>query len=479
MYRKISIGLLIAAWIALTPGGAEATTREIADLQPVELTFGQSILNQLSYDTYRDPFDELQTRPYNLLFTNIGRHPNLSPWQGQEGSYSRYVNALIGNNGAANVDNDADTIQGSMIRRETGTLAWGVSGAFLTGSNGSNDSAGTSTFNDSDDLSGFDLRVATAWQISERRVLGGGVRARQATRDVVNDSFELGVGGFVGADEFSQSGAEFDFGMRQFHGEFASWEVQAVAGFGTAEQDEFSETLDDTGAITDRFVITNYDISDMNVGIHAGYNRLRRERLGETEFRIGLESFQRELDNSDLAFSQTGGAVTPTLTLLGQDTISATEISLSAKTVFQAGQTEVFSGAQFGYSMIDGATSVDAAGLVVNEAIDDTSVRLGLTVGFRQPIYNDHLRFIVSGRADLLDEERTTTFDTGSDGDDVSQTTAQYAIGLEGALANVAFDIAWLFGEEAPVVPVGIGLPTGSRRSVEFDRLVFSAAVSW
>ena len=50
---------------------------------------------------------------------------------------------------------------------------------------------------------------------------------------------------------------------------------------------------------------------------------------------------------------------------------------------------------------------------------------------------------------------------------------------IEGVLANVTFDLAWLLGEEAPVVPVNIGLPEGSRRSIELDRLVFSAAVSW
>ena len=41
------------------------------------------------------------------------------------------------------------------------------------------------------------------------------------------------------------------------------------------------------------------------------------------------------------------------------------------------------------------------------------------------------------------------------------------------------FDIAWLSGEEAPVVPVALGLPGGSRRSVVLDRLIFSAAVAW
>ena len=134
-----------AALCALLPGIASATTRQIAEFRPTQLMFNQSVLNQLSYGTYRDPFDELQTRPYNLLFANIGRHPNLSPWEGQEGLYTRYLNALIGNNGTANVDNDADAVQGSLIRRETVNTAWGLSAAFLSGNNGSSDVNGLIT----------------------------------------------------------------------------------------------------------------------------------------------------------------------------------------------------------------------------------------------------------------------------------------------------------------------------------------------
>jgi hypothetical protein len=108
---------LLGALVALAPGLAAATTREIAELHDVRLAFGQSVLNQLSYGTYREPFDELVSRPHNLLFANIGRHPTLSPWEGQAGSYTRYFNALIGNNGTANVDNEADSIQGSLVFR--------------------------------------------------------------------------------------------------------------------------------------------------------------------------------------------------------------------------------------------------------------------------------------------------------------------------------------------------------------------------
>ena len=82
---------------------AHAVTRDLADVPTFTLTFGRSVLNQLTYDTYRTPFDELQTRPYNLLFANIARQPNFGAWPGQQGSYARYVDALIGNNGAANV----------------------------------------------------------------------------------------------------------------------------------------------------------------------------------------------------------------------------------------------------------------------------------------------------------------------------------------------------------------------------------------
>jgi hypothetical protein len=134
-------GAAVATAVALMMGGETfAVTREIEGFSPARLTFGTSVLNQLTFGTYRTPFDELQTRPYDLLFANIGRYPNLTAWPGQEGDYARYVDALIGNNGAANVDNDADSIQGSMIRRETGALAWGLSAAVLAG-NGSSDDA--------------------------------------------------------------------------------------------------------------------------------------------------------------------------------------------------------------------------------------------------------------------------------------------------------------------------------------------------
>jgi hypothetical protein len=479
MIRKTSTLAVVTALLALSHGANMAVTRDLAEFRPTRLAFDRSIINQLSYDTYRDPFDELQTRPQNLLFNNIGRHPNLSPWQGQEGSYTRYFNALIGNNGKANVDNDSDAIQGALIRRETGRLAWGVSAAFLSGTTGSDDVAGTSTFADSDDLTGLEARGAAAYQLSDNRVLGAGVRLSTVNSEVSSSSFEQAVGGFNGNEVFDEFGVTFDVSMRQFRSADSSWEIQAAVGIGNAEQDDYTEDLDDTGAITDRFVITNYDISDLTIGVSAGYNKQKPGKLGETEYRLGVEQAQRELDNADLSYAETLGVVTPSLTLVDQDSVDITRIHASAKSIFQAGETEMFTGATLAYSMTEGSTSVDSSGVIINESVDDSGMHLGLTVGLRQPLFGDKLRFIVSGRGDFTDGEQSTVFDTSSVSDDFSQSTSQYAIGLEGVLANVTFDIAWLLGEEAPVVPVDLGLPTGSRRAVVVDRLVFSAALAW
>ena len=473
--------LLAAAVLcaALAPRPAAATTRELAEIPKFRLTFGQSVLNQLTYETYRDPFDELQTRPYNLLFGGIARHANLTPWPGQEGGYARYVDALIGNNAAANVDNDADAIGGSMIRRETGNIAWGVSAAFLTGSTTSDDANGTITFNDENDLTGLDVRGGAAFQLGESRVLGAGVQAIFADRSITEKNFEPGVGGFFGSDTFEQLSFSGDVGLRTFLANDSSWDIQVVAGLSSDESDSHSDTIDDTGAVTDRFVSSHLEIDDLTAGVTGGYNKLHRERAGETEYRGGLVWTQRKLGNSALSYSQTGGVTTPENTLVGQDPITTKELFGSAKTIFQAGETEMFAGARLGYRIVDGATQVDAAGTLVSEAIDDTEARLTLVLGIRQPIFRDKLRVIVSGRGDLSSLETKTTFDTGSDDDRASHSDAQYAIGLEGVLANVTLDLAWLAGEEAAVVPVPIGVPSGSRRTVQLDRLVFSAAVSW
>lgn len=479
MDRRIAVFVGALTCGALVARDAAATTRELAGIPQARLTFGQSVLNQLSYETYRDPFDELQTRPYNLLFNNIGRHPNLTPWQGQEGSHARFVNALIGNNGMANVDNDADAVQGSLVRRERATIAWGLSAAVLFGSDESEDSNGAATFRDTDDLRGIDLRGGAAFQLNERRVLGAGFRLIQAAREIGEHSFEPGVGGFEGSSDFDQLGISVDVGVRDFPTARSSWDVQGTLGYSSSGQLDASETLDDTGATTDRFVTADYDVSDLIVGVSGGYNRLRPETLGETEFRGGLEWSIRSLGNTNLSYSETGGVTTPSLTLLGDDPVTTARIFFTAKTIYQAGETELFAGARAGYSMVGGSTRVDAAGTIVNEEIDDSSIELGVTLGLRQPLFTDKLRLIVSGRGDLARFETATTFDAADTRDTSTLSAAQYAIGLEGVLANVTFDLAWLVGEEAPVEPVPIGLSSGSRRTVELNRLVFSAAVAW
>lgn len=479
MKRQIQRVGVAALLSALFPARAAAVTREIAELSPARLTFEQSVLNQLTYGTYRDPFDELQTRPYNLLFSNIGRHPNLSPWQGQQGSYTRYFNGLIGNNGTANVDNDADSIQGALIRRETPALSWGVSAAYLAGNVESHDTNGSASFESGDDLEGYELRGAASLQLSERQVLGTGIRLTSATHTLTDNSFEPGVGGFFGTQEFDQQALSLDGGIRHFLSPTSSFEGLLVLGVGSASQEDAGQDLDATGAVTDRLVTRNYDLSQRSIGIWGGYNRARLEKLGETEYRGGLVRSERRLDDDALAFRESGGTTTPSLTLLGQEPITETRLVFTARTIFQAGETEMFLGADLDFGKVEGATRVDAAGTVVNESVDDSLTHGGLTVGLRQPMLRDKLRFIISGRADLLRSKRDTTFDSASTSDDSSRSTAQYAIGLEGSLANVTFDIAWLVGEEAPVTPVPLGLPQGSRRTVALDRLVFSAAVAW
>ena len=474
------IQLTVASvFVACAAGTAAAVTREVADLQSVRFTYRQSVLNQLTYTTYREPFDELQTRPWNLAFHNIGRHQSLSPWPGQEGNYTRYLNALIGNNGTANVDNDADAIQGSLIRRETTRLAWGASGAYLSGTTGNNDVAGTASFSGSDDLEGLEARGAVSFKLSERRVLGAGVRFTNGSSELTDSSFETGVGGFNSVEEFDQSGMSVDFGMRSFFGAASSWDARIVVNSSTTERMEMSQDVDDLGEITGTFAVSNYDISDFGWEVSAGYNRLLTSGAGEMEFRVAYGTEERELDDDELSYTEIGGVITPDATLLEQDPVTATRIRASAKSIFEAGETEMFAGTEIAHITQDGSTTIDVGGLPQTEAIDDTEMQLGLTIGLRQPLWQDRLRFIVAGRADVFDTDRTTTFDTGSEGDDSSLSTSSYAIGLEAVLANVTFDLAWLAGEEAAVVPVELGLPEGSRRAVDLDRLVFSAAVAW
>jgi hypothetical protein len=357
-----------------------------------------------------------------------------------------------------------------MIRRETGTIAWGVTAAFLAGTLESDDTNGTSTFGDGDDLKGLDVRGGAAFQLGERRVLGAGVRLGFATSSITEDSFETGVGGFSSEDSFDQPAILLDAGLRTFLSERSSWEIAGALGYAASSVDERSTSFDGTGAPTGTFVVANYDINDLSLNVTGSYNRLHPDAPGETEYRGGLTYAQRDIGNSNLA---TG------LTLTGQDTLTTMGLFGSAKTIFQAGETEMFVGARLGYVTVDGGTQVDAAGVLSSESIDDTQADLRLTLGVRQPLYRDKLRFIASGRGDLVRLETNTTFDTGSGGDTATLTVAQYAIGLEAVLANVTLDLAWLAGEEAAVIPVPIGVPSGARRTVELDRLVFSAAVSW
>ena len=479
MSLKRGVFLVVLGAAVVAPEGARAVTRDLAAVPTFTLTFGRSVLNQLTFDTYRTPFDELQTRPYNLLFSNIARQPNFGAWPGQQGSYARYVDGLIGNNGAANVNNNADAIEGTMIRRETGTIAWGLTAALLAGTLKSDDATATATFSDTNDLKAFDLRGGAAFQLGNSFVLGAALRTVLATHDADSSNFESGVGGFNGNDDFEQLGVTAEVGVRQFLNTTSSWEILADLGYGSSTQDVFSENVDDTGAITDKFVSTNYDISDLSFGVSGGYNRLRSEGLGETEFRGGLLFSTRKLGNSDRSYTETAGVTTPDVTLLNQDPVTTTGLFASARSIFQAGETEVFLGARLGYDMISGGAQTDEAGTVFNDKIDDTALGLGLTLGLRQPLFRDKLRIIVSGHGDFLSAKTATSFEAGSTKDNVTLTVAQYAVGLEAVLANVTLDFAWLTGEEATVIPVDIGIPAGSRRTVQLDKLVLSAAVSW
>jgi hypothetical protein len=476
--RAIGPALALMTAAALSPK-AQALTRDLANVPSFNLTFGHSVLNQLTFDTYRTPYDELETRPYNMLFANIARQPNIGAWPGQQGSYARYVDGLIGNNGAANVDNDADSIAGTMIRRETGTIAWGLTAAVLAGTTKNDDTTGASTFSDTNDLKAFDVRGGAAFQLNNSLVLGAALRAVRANHNKDDANFEPGVGGFNGFDDFTQTGVTADLGVRQFLTTTSSWELDAVLGYGSANEGVSSQDVDDTGTITDTFVSTNYDINDLSFSVAGSYNRLRAEGLGETEYRGGLSWTSRKLGNTNLAYSETAGVTTPDLTLLSQHPVATTSVFASARSIFQAGETEMFVGARLDYAMSDGSTTALASGTTVNEKIDDSLLALGLTLGVRQPIFHDKLRIIVSGHGDLSSGKTGTTFDTGSSNDHATLTTAQYAVGLETVLANVTLDLAWLAGEEATVVPVPIGLPSGSRRTVQLDRLVLSAAVSW
>lgn len=451
-----------------------ATTRDVAELDRVSLTFETSVLSQLSNGILWEPYDELQQRPYNLTFVNIEREGNLSPWRGEEGEQKHYLNALIGNNGNNNVRNGADAIQGSWIKQQTMNIAFGVAGSYLADEFGDESVVGDETFSEPNELSGFDIRLAGAKNLNDNTTAGIGLSLYSRTDDEVDSSFETGVGGFFGIRSQESSGVRLDAGMRRFMNVYASWEFAAHVGLGTTDLLDQSDTLDDTGAITERFVSTNYEISDMSMGVEGSYNRRSDNRARETRYRGGFMRSTHDLDTTNLAFTDQAGTITPSLTLLNQDTISDMEIYAAAETIFQAGSsTQIFAGAKLGNWSTDGSTTVDSLGVIVLEEIDDSMTTLDLVVGFRQPLWNDRTRLMASGRAQWFDQELTTITDANSTSSTTTQTSTNYAIGIESVLANITFDLAWLFGDETTP------FSTGARQTVEFDRLVVSAMVAW
>jgi len=475
MNRK-NLGIVVlGASILLLPATVLATTRDIAELQTAPLTLRQSVISELSSGVLQDPYDEFLRRPFNLSFVNIERHPNLGPWPGQEGEQNRYVDFLIGNNGNSNVRNGSDTLQGTYIGPSMGKLAWGVSAAYLSNDIQNSDSIGTSSFADGEQLTGVDLRFALGYRLSDRMVLGGGIGVFGRGDEVEDGSFDELVGGFFSSQDLDESGVEIDFGLRRFTGESKSWNARLLLGFGDTELNDFSEFLDDTGAVTSRFVVTNYDISDLYAQISGAYNRRYLDDRGEMQVQVGVRHAEHELDNTDLSYTDDGIVITPTLELLGQDPVTENELFASAETIFLRGWTQIFGAARLSLTNVDGSTQVDSAGIIVNESIDDSRIGLALVMGLRQPLWNEKFRLIARARADLLDESRETTFDTASTGTDFTQTTTSFAIGIETVLNNMVFDLAWLFGGDPPPG----GATVASRQTIDLDRLVISATFGW
>lgn len=473
---RITTATLVVTALLL-PGAVFATTREISELQQVPLTFRQSVVNQLSRDQFWDPYDELQRRAFNLPFVNMDRYGNLSPWPGQEGEQINYLNAFIGNNGNTNLQNGADTITGAYIRKPGGSFNWGVSASYLSNELDNGSVVANSTFSDSDGLTGFDLRFAAAYRLSGSLSLGGGIELANRDDTETDSSFDQGVGGFFGSNSLQQDGVTIDFGARGFMGPEAqsSWQAQVAIGFGTTDLLDFSETLDGNGSVTDRFVLTNYEIGDTLIRLSGAYNRLYSSGKGEMQAQLAYGISQHSLDNSDLSFANIGGVVTPTITLVGDDPVSDNTLLLSFSSVNYAGPTtEVFSGARLSWSNLEGSTTIDSLGTIVNERIDDQLIRLGLSLGLRQPLGTERLRLIASAHSDFVDLEESTIFDTASTTTSGTQTTSQYGVGVEGVFSNITFDLAWLFGEEVSFSDSNL-----SRQIIEFDRLVVSAMFAW
>ena len=125
--------------------------------------------------------------------------------------------------------------------------------------------------------------------------------------------------------------------------------------------------------------------------------------------------------------------------------------------------------------MLEGSTQVDASGVIVNETIDDSELGLALVMGLRQPLWNERFRLVARAQADVTDVSQSTVFDNASSSTDVTQSTTQYAIGIETVLNNMVFDVAWLFGTD----PGAGGLTTANRQTIDLDKLVISATFGW
>jgi hypothetical protein len=464
------------ACAAIVLGGeVRATTRDIADLGPAPLVTRQSVISELTSGVLQDPYDEFLRRPFDLSFVNIERHPNLSPWPGQEGEQARYVDFLIGNNGSTNVSHGSDTLQGTYLAQGGGKLAWGVSLAYLADDLQNSDSTATSSFSDGEELIGADLRFGAGYRITDRIVLGAGVTVFDRGDSVEDQSFAPGTGGFYSLQELTEQGAALDVGMRWFTSETTSWSGSVVLGLGGTELDDFSETFDAAGAVTSRVVITDYEVSDQYVELSGGYNRRYVDGQGEMQVRAGVRSSSHELDNSTLALVDDGVTVTPTLVLVGQDPVTETEVFGSAETLFLRGWTEIFGGARLAFSQTDGSTEVDSLGVIVEESIDDSRTSLALVMGLRQPLWNEKFRLLARARADWVDESQETSFTGASTGTDTTGTATSFAIGVETVLNNMVFDLAWLFGGD----PAPGGTDEATRQTIDLDRLVISATFGW
>jgi len=468
------IGVILLAAVAW-PGASFAVTREIADRERTALTPGGTVIYQLSGGLLKDPYDELLNRPFNLHFVNLGRNPGLSPWPGDQGEQDRYADFLIGNNGNTNVRNGSDTLQGTYIEQMHDKLTWGISVAYLGDDVQNTDLAAGANFADSESLLGLDYNFAMSYRLNNRMMLGAGLRLFKNKDSIEDASFTQGVGGLFSEQETKSSGFEANFGMRMFTKETRSWDAMLAIGSGSTERMDFADTLDSTGTVVSRSVISELDVDDMYIEASAGHNRAFLETEGEMEFRLGLRTAEHELANTELSYTDVLGTITPSLTLTGQSPVKNNEFFAQASTLFVRGWTEIFGSARLSYAKIDGSSQVDAVGNIVNEMIEDSELRMGFVMGLRQPLWNERFRLVARASASVSDVSIMTAFDNAASTTDVTQTTTQYAIGIETVLNNMVFDAAWLFGDDS-----GSGSPTtASRQSIDLDRLVISATFGW